>query len=131
MIPVWVVVLLGIAVLAVLLVGVVVAYELGRRERGADPRLVPLVPLDVLELEQTQTRELWQQVVDAAPPTAVLPVPDPLTRDVRTTDAPGLYRVVCAPGDPCLRHRAHQLDPDNGATCCGCSSCPTREDTTS
>ena len=129
MIPLWVVVLLGIAVLAVALVAVVAAYELGRRAAGAVPRLTTLVPLEPVELEQQQTRELWQQIVDERPaPTVVLPV-DERTRDVRHTDAPGLYRVVCAPGDPCLRHRAHLLDVDNwGNPCCGCTQCPNRED---
>lgn len=114
MIPAWLVVLLAIAGAAVLVVAVVVAYELGRRSAGARPRLDRLVPLE-------DTDRLWWQVADVA-----AAAPTVLPRDVRRSEAPGLYRRVCVPGDPCLRHRANLLDPTGPVSCCGCTQCPNR-----
>jgi hypothetical protein len=53
-----------------------------------------------------------------------------LVRDVRREPAPGVYRDVCEPGDPCIRHRAAaEVLPGTdhrGLPCCGCLHCPNR-----
>jgi len=49
-----------------------------------------------------------------------------VVRDVRREPAPGVYRTVCEPGDPCIRHRASVgSESPHPHPCCGCVHCPT------